>query len=1552
MSFQSKLGFTIPNADLKFTCKKPKIFEDYLFIITNSNEILCFKKEEDQINKVSYYEKKYLILTRMQEREEILDIFIMNSSDQILTNQNTQKILIVISSNLIIYYFNLEDGLCINKINLSLIKNDKILFITSIQKRFILFIFKRKALLYDSFSHLIFKEEQMKVLNRVEDEDTNDFQSFEIKEVYPIKENCYFLRSSNEETFFLCAEKLNLIDPLGLNYEDTRIRIVKQMFELSKFFNEDTKSCIFSNDEFVFHNMNNIIKVSFLDSIEELTEISSYVTQMKFPIIYINKILIKKEENLIVIYKDLSCELFTYDKKLREIKPKQKLMLMVEDEFLDMNYLTTNNVLIGYTNDNILIFDFRRINNNNEKYVDKTIDLKEIFNQEDKKIYFTNYFNANFPSYVKEILKHLSPQLETNEQIEINNNQESNKDNLNKDNNIEPEKVKNNNSENQKDQNIINELKINYNFQITASLIYSYSENKSIYYIIGTNTGKVAIIDIFFEDNLKLNPVIFLDYHTSPIETFSIYENRILITSSSDGMVSFTDISNQKIEAAIYTATRADVIDNANVDNIMKKNQSLNRKYSIDDNITNQFSYSYINKLRKSSTEKLPEKINLLTLIPSYNIKSFSKLKRILPVVLLDHDFTSNIPDEQKRKNKSLIALIFENNESIVVRMDNFASIYRFNQASINLNIEAVYHISYQKTLIFYLSNNSIKVSSYASRTCDRYISDLNKIYDMLRVKEKLSLYFEKSEKVKDLVSYNSEDIIKIDDNIKRKKSNEYDKYKINNIIPENKNENKISISYIQKTLKNPQEKKLFAKKLFQIVMSRRQKLSISNNQFEATWMRTIEMHVIDKIIGIINKNENEILQKIKIMNVLNNPQLFIMLQDRYKSSEDGICNNYMNFGEQYCQNFTLNYEDYFSYIESKVKQQQTVSNSVFRSNYYNFISLFHIWNFNIDLDYTLNAMYKLFQPIFDFYPILIGIDSTCSIILKEERKNVYLNTKFSEHFKFFKQYISNKKYEKKNNNNMKQSQQKSLFLDKNMLIENQQGYLVNLKNYQISSNLSHHMHIGLFGSLISLLGYVDNKRLCDFIDIEKKIMRTLTIKTQIKYSNLNMFHNFMYENNDDLTSTNKDLLLYDYLQFQYHIASKDRYDINTKMEFKVIMNNIMLYLNQIYKYIFNMKSDNEKIYDNFSKLTKDSNIDFGKKFDFLSEYELSLITFLILYNHIAISSNSNSHEQLPENIIKKITHLLVITVFKIVNEKNLQIAFCRNVADLLGKTKEILEGIYHDNINNYALFLIQYYTTSNVPINLDSPFKKFEMGNYSVLKSEENPLFLKLILAKLLLQFSKTKISSVIKVIMDEFQKKKFEDPTYCSYLIEIMYILFREKSYRLVTYLSTVINLIMKTMNPKTKDIKSTCKENSKRVLSKLLMNYPMVAYHHDSYKLAIGTNDGKIFIYDMGTGELWKNVNAHKNEISALIFDHTGNIIVSYCASEGLVKCFKIGLTNFFSSLLSHREYKQYKYNPIKINNKDDIIENVAFEIVKNKEHELILRRENNSIQIIKI
>ena len=64
------------------------------------------------------------------------------------------------------------------------------------------------------------------------------------------------------------------------------INILLLFLYLLVIFTEETKSCLFSNEDFIFYNINNTVKVSFLDSIDELTEISLYVTKIKFPIIY------------------------------------------------------------------------------------------------------------------------------------------------------------------------------------------------------------------------------------------------------------------------------------------------------------------------------------------------------------------------------------------------------------------------------------------------------------------------------------------------------------------------------------------------------------------------------------------------------------------------------------------------------------------------------------------------------------------------------------------------------------------------------------------------------------------------------------------------------------------------------------------------------------------------------------------------------------------------------------------------------------------------------------------------------------------------------------------------------------------------------------------------------------------------------------------------------------------------------------------------------------------------------------------------------------------
>ena len=1483
------LALTIPNPDWNFSSKQAKLIEDHLFIITKRNEILVYEKREDKINNVSYFEKKFIILTTLQDREEIADVFIMNKANEILT-QN-EPIILIISANLIVYYCNLSDGLCISKVNLSSFIDGNIVNISSLNKRFILLILNKKAMLYDTFSHMIFKEEQMKVLDKLPNDDNTkeEFIPFEVKKVYQVKENAFFLLSQENETFFLSVPNITSIYHYTLDYESTRIKIIKQTFQISKFFNDESMRCIFNNQDFVFHNFNQTIKVSFLDSVEELTELSSYNSKAKFPIIYMNKIIIDKSENLLVLYKDLTCEIFSYDKKLREIKLVQKFVIMIEDEFISMRYLTGVNVLIGYTENMVNIFDLRRINKNDEKYVDKVIDLSDIFHKKTKQIFFTNYFKANFPSYINDIVNELSPS--TKKQ-----------------------------------------------FSITSSAIYSYAENKSIYYIIGTSEGTVAIIDMFFTENLKLNPAIYIDYHRTKIETLTVYENRLLITSSEDGTVSFTDVTQSRLEAAISASSKS-------TDPTLSTAYDKNRRKESIDEYNQKLNLSYLNKVKNNSIyrkksidkESTDEDQKRIVLMPLTSIKSFGRMKRLLKVVQLDHSILSN-SDEGKRKNNSIVAFEMQNNKTIVMRMDTIKILYKFNQCPSNTKLKAVYHISYMKALIFYLDNDTIKISSYSTRTCDRYITNVDTIYDILRIEEKLSHYFLNTESLDQYIKGIEEKVIKFNESElddKKKKST------TNNNIDE------ISVLNIKKVITNPMEKQLFIKKLFENKMRTKQQINITHNKFDAIWMRRIESVIIDEMIKIINNQKaSDKLKKIRIMNLLYNPQNHMKIMDQYDTSTKGIICNFLDIGCEVNEFISLNFEDYFEYIEKKVTEMKGAS-TPFRINYFNYISLFHIWNFALDHDAYLYHTYRLYQPIFDVYPMMIGVDATCSLSLIDEAKieeNLNFNFKFCDHFTYFTQNL--KIFHKE-----KEKLKKDLFMDKNLLLESHQGYLVNIKNYKMSKNQSHLIHIGLFGSLIGLLGFNENQKLCDFIDNEKKILKILTVKRQIEYSNFEMFHNFMYESSDDLLLANKDFLLPDYLNMEYNIATKNKSDITIKMRFKLAMDSIMLYLNQVYRYLFNLINDTNELYENFSKLTKDANIDYGSKLEFLSEYELSLITYLILFNSIV--GNSNSKDKLPDKMIIKITQLLVLYVFKIVNDSSIKITYSKIVVELLGKSTEALETIYSLNKENYAKFLIEFYSNSNIPINLDSLFKKFEIGNYVIIKSEENPNFLKIILAKLIKTFAKTKLKIILSIIKDEF-KKKLSNCAYINYLMEILWLLFRDRSAKLVHSLPIVVELIMVTLTPSNKELKTACVENSKKLLSCLILNFPMVAFHQNSQKLAVGADDGKIFIYEVHSGSSYKTLSGHGKAISALAFDNTGNIIVSYSAEESLVKCWKIALTNFFSNFFSQKDgyYRQHKF--AKINEKispDEMIQIVKFTLLPKKgEANLVLVREDKNVEVI--
>lgn len=133
--------------------------------------------------------------------------------------------------------------------------------------------------------------------NRKEDENkkSDKVVNFEVVKIYQIKENSFFLLTTKNETYFLVVEKASKLGKYDIDYELIKIRIIKESFQIKKFISDDTLSCLANNKGYLFHNSEKILKISFLDLVEELSEITSYDTKAKFPIIYLGKLNISKK---------------------------------------------------------------------------------------------------------------------------------------------------------------------------------------------------------------------------------------------------------------------------------------------------------------------------------------------------------------------------------------------------------------------------------------------------------------------------------------------------------------------------------------------------------------------------------------------------------------------------------------------------------------------------------------------------------------------------------------------------------------------------------------------------------------------------------------------------------------------------------------------------------------------------------------------------------------------------------------------------------------------------------------------------------------------------------------------------------------------------------------------------------------------------------------------------------------------------------------------------------------------------------------------------------
>lgn len=68
----NSFGLFIPNSNFNFKVEWIKNIEDYLFVNSANEELIIFKIEKEELV------KKYILLTKSQNRDNTIDVFIVN----------------------------------------------------------------------------------------------------------------------------------------------------------------------------------------------------------------------------------------------------------------------------------------------------------------------------------------------------------------------------------------------------------------------------------------------------------------------------------------------------------------------------------------------------------------------------------------------------------------------------------------------------------------------------------------------------------------------------------------------------------------------------------------------------------------------------------------------------------------------------------------------------------------------------------------------------------------------------------------------------------------------------------------------------------------------------------------------------------------------------------------------------------------------------------------------------------------------------------------------------------------------------------------------------------------------------------------------------------------------------------------------------------------------------------------------------------------------------------------------------------------------------------
>lgn len=143
-------------------------------------------------------------------------------------------------------------------------------------------------------------------------------------------------------------------------------------------------------------------------------------------------------------------------------------------------------------------------------------------------------------------------------------------------------------------------------------------------------------------------------------------------------------------------------------------------------------------------------------------------------------------------------------------------------------------------------------------------------------------------------------------------------------------------------------------------------------------------------------------------------------------------------------------------------------------------------------------------------------------------------------------------------------------------------------------------------------------------------------------------------------------------------------------------------------------------------------------------------------------------------------------------------------------------------------------------------------------------------------------------------------QSPAHCDATMRLVALMVRKRPLILYPNLPRLAEAVVKSLDPTDTSMRSVIHRSATIIISELIATYPTIAFHKELQRLAVGTFEGAIIMYDLKTSTRLYVIEAHHGSLSGLSFSQDGRRLISICLRDTKVKVWKTGVG--FSSFLS--------------------------------------------------